>query len=236
MAGAAATAPAAAGVARVRRRLLLTCVAGALLAGATGGSGGAPGGHGGAVGGSGGAPGRHGGAVGGHGGAPGWSPATRDRPPTAVTGGFGEPTCQLCHSEAAVNSGPGRLLLDGVPHAYEPGAAYPITLTVVHGGARVFGFELAARHEGGGQAGSLAPAAGSEERVGITPEAGISYAHHLRPGTMPLAPDTARWLLVWTAPDAGGTVSFHAAANAANDDDSPLGDYVYTATAVSRLR
>jgi hypothetical protein len=167
-----------------------------------------------------------------------WVPAaTRDRPPTAFTGGFGEPTCQYCHSEAAVNAGTGRLMLDGVPESYEGGKAYHITLTVVQPGARVFGFELAARaQEGGAQAGGLASPPGEEGRVGVTLDAGIAYAHHLRAGTSPVAPDTARWQLVWTAPTPSGEVAFHAVANAANDDDSPLGDYVYTATASTRPR
>jgi hypothetical protein len=116
-----------------------------------------------------------------------------------------------------------------VPESYEGGKAYHITLTVMHPGARVFGFELAAREqEGGVQAGALAPLPGEEGRVGVTVDAGIAYAHHLRAGTAAATPDTARWQLVWTAPAAGGAVVFHAVANAANDDDSPLGDYVYT--------
>jgi hypothetical protein len=38
-----------------------------------------------------------------------------------------------------------------------------------------------------------------------------------------------RWTFRWTAPaDAPGrAVVFHVAANAANDDDSPLGDFIY---------
>jgi hypothetical protein len=44
-----------------------------------------------------------------------------------------------------------------------------------------------------------------------------------------VAADTARWTVVWTAPATGGAVTFNAAANAANEDDSQLGDYIYTA-------
>jgi hypothetical protein len=38
------------------------------------------------------------------------------------------------------------------------------------------------------------------------------------------------------APGAGGSVRLHATTNAGNDDDSPLGDYVYAVGAVSRSR
>jgi hypothetical protein len=41
--------------------------------------------------------------------------------------------------------------------------------------------------------------------------------------------------LRWTAPEeARWPVAAHVAANAANDDDSPLGDFVYTTAAGSR--
>jgi hypothetical protein len=154
-----------------------------------------------------------------------------------MTGGFGEGTCQECHFEADVNSAPGRLRLEGVPEQYEAGASYPLTVTLVHPGAKLFGFELAARFAGdGSQAGTLVVAPGAAQRAAVTDDRGISYAHHLRAGTAPLAPDTARWQLVWTAPLAGSAVNFHAVGNAANDDDSPLGDFVYADSAGSRRR
>jgi hypothetical protein len=56
----------------------------------------------------------------------------------------------------------------------------------------------------------------------------------VRDGTVPVSADTARWRLLWTAPNDGGTIVFHAVANAANADDSPLGDFVYAASASSR--
>ncbi|HEX9611604.1 MAG TPA: choice-of-anchor V domain-containing protein, partial [Gemmatimonadales bacterium] len=50
---------------------------------------------------------------------------------------------------------------------------------------------------------------------------------HTLAGTSVAAGGTGRWTFRWTAPDAGA-VAFHVAANAANDDDSPLGDFIYT--------
>jgi hypothetical protein len=62
----------------------------------------------------------------------------------------------------------------------------------------------------------------------------IQYAQHLRTGTALVAADTARWTVLWTAPQGGaGAVRFNAAANAANEDDSQFGDYIYTATETS---
>jgi hypothetical protein len=163
---------------------------------------------------------------------------TRERPPTGVTGGFGEPTCQLCHFEADVNTGGGRLLLTGVPERYTAGQRYTVIVTVVHAGAVAVGFEIAARFESGGaQAGSLAAGPNEAKRLEVTTAVGVQYAHHVWDGTEPVAPDTARWRVVWTAPaSGGGNVVFHAVGNASNSDNSPLGDYVYTATAASRGR
>ena len=57
-----------------------------------------------------------------------------------------------------------------------------------------------------------------------------------RPGADPVSPDTATWMLIWTAPADARPVTFHVAANAADNDESARGDYVYTTTAVTRPR
>lgn len=163
--------------------------------------------------------------------------ATRDRPPAAVTGGFGEPTCQLCHFEADLDAGTGDLTLDGVPDEYTPGETYTLTLTVIHPGIAAAGFEIAARFEkAAAQAGSFAPEPDQKDRIDVTTEADVQYAHHVRAGTLPIHTDTARWRLLWTAPPDGGSILFHAVGNAANADDSPLGDFVYSVSASSRPR
>jgi hypothetical protein len=75
----------------------------------------------------------------------------------------------------------------------------------------------------------LEPGEGEEDRIGVLTSFDIQYARHLRTGAGLVAADTARWTVVWTAPATGGAVTFNAAANAANEDDSQLGDYIYTA-------
>jgi hypothetical protein len=160
--------------------------------------------------------------------------ATRERPPTAHTGGFGEPTCQTCHFDSDLNSGPGSLRLLGVPETYAPGTVYPLTVLLVEPGLRAAGFQLTARFEDGTQAGSLGPADPQQRRIDVTTDRQVQYAHHLYDGTFPVSPDSARWTVLWTAPAEGRTVSFHLAANAADDDSSPLGDFIYSTTAASR--
>jgi hypothetical protein len=156
--------------------------------------------------------------------------ATRDAPPTAQTGGFGEPTCQSCHFQAELDEGPGQLKLGGLPDRVEAGR-HTVIITLVHPGMAVAGFQLSARFPDGSQAGSFSASAADAGRVGVTIDGGIEYAHHLYDGTVPQAADTARWTLTWTAPAKAGPVIFHAVGNAGNDDDSPLGDFVYSARA-----
>lgn len=153
----------------------------------------------------------------------------RDGPPPGFSGGFGESTCHACHFDAEVNEPPGSVAVSGVPDRYSPGETYPLTITLTRPGMVLGGFQLTARFEGGGaQAGTIAPAAGEEERVVVTESGGVLYAYHRVAGTLPVAPDTARWVVLWTAPgEPTGAVLFHVAANAANGDDLVDGDYVY---------
>jgi hypothetical protein len=151
----------------------------------------------------------------------------REGPPTAHTGGFGEPTCHACHFQAPVNSGPGSLTLAGAPEAWEPGTAYPVTLRLDHEGMAIAGFQLAVRFEDGGQAGALETA--DPERVRVVTFEGVRYALQTWDGADLHENGTAQWTLLWTAPHSGGAVTFHFVANAADDDDSPLGDIVYAA-------
>jgi hypothetical protein len=168
--------------------------------------------------------------------AAGTGRASRERPPAAHTGGFGEPTCDACHFGDAVNSGPGTLRLGG-PGRWTPGETYIITIDLMHPDLRAAGFQLTARFAANGeQAGRLTPLEPTARRTDITVDARVEYAHHLLAGTEPTAPGSASWRVRWTAPDAappGTSVLFHAAANAADGDDSPLGDFIYTAAAAS---
>jgi hypothetical protein len=154
-----------------------------------------------------------------------------DRPPVAHTGGFGEPTCHACHAGAPPNKLPGRVTLDGVPDRYVPGHPYRLTVVLTRPGMAAGGFQLAARFAAGAaagrQAGDLGPV---DDRVAVTiaDSTGIAYAQHTLAGVRPPVSDTARWTLEWRAPVSKVAVVFHVAANAADDDASPFGDFVHT--------
>lgn len=172
-------------------------------------------------------------------------------PPPGHTGGFGEPTCLVCHAGEALNPAGGSLALEGVPETYAPGRRYPLTVRLSHPELGRAGFQLSARFAAGdvrgGQAGELAGgpeggaadresaagAAGGAEgagpRVAVTPGADgrIRYAHQTREGSE-VRGTAAEWRVVWTAPAcASAPVAFHLAANAGNDDVSEFGDRVY---------
>lgn len=153
----------------------------------------------------------------------------RDGPMPGYTGGFGEKTCHFCHFQDSLNLTPGKVSITGQPDRWEAGRAYPITVTVTRPRMDLGGFQLTARFEdGGAQAGMLEVRPEDGARVKITTDKNVQYIHHVRAGAVEVAPDTARWTVHWTAPSAGAAVAFHVAANAASDDDSPLGDYIYT--------
>lgn len=165
-------------------------------------------------------------------GAPMVSGAYADGAPAGFSGGFAEDSCHACHFHAEVNSGPGKLTIAGVPDRFAAGRTYLLTITLARPGMALAGFQLTARtKESGTQAGTLAPAPGEQERVGIATQGGIQYAGQRRRGTALVSADTARWTVEWTAPASTASVVFHAAANAADNDESAQGDYVHTAVA-----
>jgi hypothetical protein len=149
-----------------------------------------------------------------------------------VTGGFGEPTCHLCHLDNPVNAPGGAVALDGIPPAFTPGQTYAITVTISRQGLRRGGFEIAARFAGGKQKGRQA---GSwrllDARAQLIPGAvdkTLTFVQHNQTGSRTATPGTNTWTIEWTAPPAEpGVVQFNVAANASNNDDSPLGDYIY---------
>lgn len=156
-----------------------------------------------------------------------------DRPPPAHTGGFGEPTCHVCHFEGTPNDGRATLELEGLPPVYAPGATYVLTVRLAHPDLRIGGFELSARFADGvatgRQAGTLRALDDRVDVTGLT-ELPVQYARHTAVGVLPdsLGMTHMQWRVEWTAPASGGTVAFHVATNVANDDASPLGDFVYT--------
>ncbi|MXY25057.1 MAG: hypothetical protein F4Y45_11115 [Acidobacteria bacterium] len=161
-------------------------------------------------------------------------------PPPEHAGGFGGDTCHTCHFENDLDAPGGSLTLNGVPDTFDPSATYRITVTLERPGMERAGFQLAARvgeGDGGGGAAGVLQALGEDERVQVVLGAdGVTYAQHTEPGTALTLPDAALWTVEWSPPPTGDAISvvFHVAANAANDDASEFGDFIYTASATTR--
>ena len=168
------------------------------------------------------------------GGAPGYP----EGPPAAHTGGFGEPTCHRCHFDQPMNAPGGSLTLMGVPEVYTAGARYVLTIELARPEMQRGGFQLAARFANGGSVARQAGRLGMlDDRVEVVRDdsSAVQYAHHTETGTVLAAPDTIRWMIAWSAPEtATARVVFHVSANAANDDASEFGDFVYIAERGSR--
>jgi hypothetical protein len=164
--------------------------------------------------------------------------ASATRPEPGHTGGFGEPTCRSCHFDGPLDASGGSLRLEGLPATARSGSTYRLSVVLERDGLARGGFQLAARFADGAlrgrSAGLLRPVDGTVEVIRAD-DASIDFAHHSPTGTRAATPGELRWTLDWIAPDDGGRVLFHAAANAANDDDSELGDLVYATEAAAEV-
>lgn len=151
--------------------------------------------------------------------------AYEDGAPPAHTGGFGEPDCSACHSDGDKNAPGGELRVEGLPASYAPRESYRLSVVLRHPELASGGFQLAMRTAAGEAAGEFVPAS---ERTQIVTEGGQRYLQHTREGTNTETDGRIRWDFAWRAPETQEPLVLNIAANAANDDISALGDYIYT--------
>jgi hypothetical protein len=162
----------------------------------------------------------------------------KEGPYPDVTGGFGEKSCHSCHLDNPINAPGGHLEVEGVPKAYARGQAYRITIALTRDRLKRAGFEIAARFasgkDRGRQAGAWRPL---DDRVQLIPGAvdkSLTFVQHNLAGSKVTAPGVNTWTIEWDAPAVASTpVQFNVAANASNNDDSPLGDFIYVKSARS---
>jgi hypothetical protein len=166
--------------------------------------------------------------------------AFKEGPYPNVTGGFGEQSCHLCHKDNKLNDPGGSLEIAGVPPAFTPGRAYPITVTIKREDLRRGGFEIASRFASGKMKGRQAGTWRlTDARAQLIPGAvdrALTFVQHNLAGSRAATRGANTWTIEWTAPEsANAPVQFNVAANASNNDDSPLGDYIYLKMIRSRL-
>jgi len=145
-------------------------------------------------------------------------------------------SCTLCHAGTPLNGGGGSVRLvfpNGL--TYTPGQTQTINVVINDAIAAIYGFEMTARLESGPstqQAGKFV--AGANQKVvcsnnAIEPDTGcggngIQWLEHSQPSL------SNTISVQWTPPAAGaGNVHIYVSANAANGDNTRLGDHIYAA-------
>ena len=152
-------------------------------------------------------------------------------PPVGHTGSFGEPSCHGCHSEYPLNEPGARIRLDSLPAVHMPEQRYVVRLVMHRAEMKRAGFQLTARFEDGGAAGRFELPDTTFMR---TQRAGaLDYLSHTSEGSHLVQGDSIVWRFVWIAPASTRRVVFSAALNAADNDDSPFGDRIFTASFVT---
>ncbi len=159
-------------------------------------------------------------------------------PPLAHTGSFGGDSCHLCHFDNDLDAPGGSLALTGLPDVFDPSATYRITVTLVRPDMVRGGFQLSARVTDGDHAGRQAGTLWAlDGRVQVIegPDA-VVYAQHAKLGTELTGNGMTSWTVEWHPPDTENSpITMHVAANAANNDASEFGDFIYTASVPTYL-
>jgi len=144
-------------------------------------------------------------------------------PPNGKTGAPGEGTCHDCHSSFDLNSGPGTVSISG-PLSFTASETYDITVNIEQTGQSRWGFQFTPQDMG-------TCTITEPDSMQMELEFGKIYVEHIPDGTYAGDPGPVSWSFEWTAPETPpDSVIFYAAGNAANNNGSTSGDYIYTTT------
>jgi len=160
-----------------------------------------------------------------------------DAPPPAHTGGFGEPSCHVCHAEYELDFEGIRVALMGVPEVAGVGSVHRVAVVLRAEGTVKAGFQLAVRTSDGRQAGALR-AIDDQVRItpGQTPAGEVLFAHQTEEGAGEGERRETTWTVEWVAPAEAADVIWSVSGNSGNGDNSPYGDLVGTGSAGTRVR
>lgn len=164
--------------------------------------------------------------------------ASAHGPTPGNTAAPGESSCVACHADFEPNSGTGNVLLTGLPKNYLPGQAIPLTVTLNQSDAVIYGFQLTAIDRNGGWVGTytIPPQMPPQLQLntGFINNIERRYLSHTIDGTTSTVFGTKSWSFTWNAPSQRvGKIDLYVAANAANSDGGPGGDYIYTTSRTS---
>ncbi|MCH8328299.1 MAG: hypothetical protein IID15_07240 [Candidatus Marinimicrobia bacterium] len=159
----------------------------------------------------------------------------------ASTNAPGETACQAskCHAQHPLNSGSGSLTLTGVPDQFISGKAYSLSITLEQKDQKRWGFQITALTPDSLAAGhfTITDELQTQLREEVMPEGykRLYVEHTLIGSQMGVKDGPVSWTVDWVAPDnITGPVYFYLAANAANFNKKPWGDYIYTLTDTTR--
>jgi len=162
--------------------------------------------------------------------------ASANGPTPSHTNAPGEANCTACHSDFTANSGPGNVVLSGIPANYLPNQAFAVTVRVNQADAVVFGFQMTVVDARGQKIGTYTLPSQMPPKLqlvnGLVNNIQRQYIEHTVDGIIPAQFGFNTWTFTWTAPNRRvGKVGFYAAGNAANSDGGTAGDYIYTKSA-----
>ncbi len=149
---------------------------------------------------------------------PGGSPGGRTGSP-----GDGGANCTGCHSGTPINE-EGWISSIIVATGYTPGEEYMIVVAGLDPDANKFGFEATAEDQAGNKVGTF-----SGDITGLTQLCNSNSAvTHTALSNTPLADTGTAWVFNWTAPmESVGDITFYAAINAANGNNTTSGDQIH---------
>lgn len=152
------------------------------------------------------------------------------------TGSPGETTCSTsgCHNAFAPNTQGGSITISApgmTDWQYVPGETYTISVTVSEAGRSLFGLGFEALTSGNDNAGNLVPGAGTHILTRFVQ--GVSRRNITHLTDAGATPNSHTFTFTWEAPGENiGNVTFYAAGNAANNNNTASGDHIYSTSQV----
>lgn len=150
-------------------------------------------------------------------------------PLPGLTGAPGEGNCTQCHDSFGerTNTGGGSLIITHPPR-YEVGQRLIFTVSINQPGQRRWGFQITALTVNDNQPAGQFVITDSLHTQLIQGANGRFYVEHTSAGTFPEQLSGASWTFDWIAPEIDiGPIAFYATSNAANNDGTRLGDWIY---------
>ncbi len=135
-------------------------------------------------------------------------------------------TCVACHGDFPLNSGNGQLELLGVPPTIVAGQTYSLTVRLNDPGQSRWGFELTVINAQNEASGTIIVTDPDSTQLSDNPDPAPDYLKHTSVGTRRGTAGPKEWTFDWVG-GSDSQVEFYVAGNAANNDGTTFGDFIY---------